>query len=224
MLDNLLFGKTRAAVLREIYTNPGRRLSFNELVRRLKSGPGAISRELAMLGTAGLISEHREGNQRFVTACTSSPLYVELKALISKASGAPAFIREALRGLEGSIDLALIFGSVAAATERADSDLDVFVVGTAGYSVVTQRMYSVEQRLGRRVQTLYFDASSAVDRVSLRKPSTRSLLSGPKLFVLGDETKLQALLSTEKEAKSGQKSKSGQPRKRRKASAARRRA
>jgi predicted nucleotidyltransferase len=224
MLDDLLLGKTRAAVLREIYTNPGRRLSFNELVRRLKSGPGAISRELATLATAGLLSEHREGNQRFVSACTSSPLYGELRAFISKASGAPAFVREALRGLEDRIDLALIFGSVAASTERADSDLDIFVVGTAGYSVVTQRMYSIEERLGRRVQTLYFDANSAVDRASLRKPSTRSLLSGPKLFVLGDEAKLQALLSAAEETENGQKSKSGQSRKRRKTRAARRRA
>lgn len=224
MLDDLLLGKTRAAVLREIYTNPGRRLSFNELVRRLKSGPGAVSRELATLTTAGLISEHREGNQRFVSACTSSPLYAELKAFIAKASGAPAFIREALHGLEDSIQLALIFGSVAAASERTDSDLDLFVVGTAGYSVVTQRMYSIEVRLGRRVQTLYFDPSSPIDRTSLRKPSTRSLLSGPKLFVLGDEAKLQALLSMEEEAKNGQKSKSRQPRKRAKTRVAHRRA
>lgn len=224
MLDELLLGKTRAAVLRETYINPGRRLSFNELVRRLKSGPGAISRELATLASAGLISEHREGNQRFISACTSSPLYSELRAFITKASGAPLFVREALRGLEASIELALIFGSVAAATERPDSDLDVFVVGTAGYSVVAQRMYSIEERLGRKVQTLYFDASSAVDRASLRKPSTRSLLAGPKQFVLGDEAKLQALLSTEEEAKDGQKIKSGQSRKRRKTVAARRRA
>ena len=44
MLDEVLFGKTRAALLRELYTNPDRRLSFNELVRRLTSGPGASSR------------------------------------------------------------------------------------------------------------------------------------------------------------------------------------
>jgi DNA-binding transcriptional ArsR family regulator len=223
MLDELLLGKTRAAVLREVYVNPHRRLSFNELVRRLKSGPGAVSRALATLTNAGLISEHREGNQRFISACTSSPVYAELKAFITRASGAPALIREALHGLEGDIELALIFGSVAAAAERADSDLDLLVVGSAGYSVVTQRMYTIEERLGRRVQTLYFDARSPVDRASLRKPSTRSLLSGPKLFVLGDEARLEALLSTEEEASNGQKSKSRQPRKRAKTDATRRR-
>jgi predicted nucleotidyltransferase len=223
MLDELLLGKTRAAVLREIYASPGRRLSFNELVRRLKSGPGAVSRELKTLATAGLISEHREGNQRFVSACATSPVYAELKAFIAKASGAPAFIRDALRGLEDAIEIAIIFGSVAAGAERADSDLDLFVVGTAGYSVVTQRLYSIEERLGRRVQTLYFDATSAIDRASLRKPSMRSLLSGPKLFVLGNEARLQTLLSEQEKTKHGQKSKSRQPHKRAKAGITQRR-
>jgi len=98
------------------------------------------------------VNEQREGNQRFVSAGVSSPLFSELKALITKASGVPTFIREALQRLEDKIEVALIFGSVAAGTERADSDLDLFVVGTAGYSVTTQRLYAVEDRLGRRVR------------------------------------------------------------------------
>jgi len=68
MLDELLFGRTRAAVLRELYANPDRRISFNELVRRLRSGPGAVSRELALLTGAGLVIEQREGNQRLLAA------------------------------------------------------------------------------------------------------------------------------------------------------------
>ena len=223
MLDELLLGKTRAAVLREIYANPGRRVSFNELVRRLRSGPGALSRELVTLTTAGLILEQREGNQRLISACLTSPVYAELKAFIVKASGAPALIREALHGLEDGIELAVVFGSVAAGVERSDSDLDLFVVGTAGYSVVTQRMYPLEDRLGRRVQVLYFDATSAIDRASLSKPSTRSMLAGRKLFVLGDEATLEALLSTQGKLNHGQKSQSRQPRKGTKAGAARRR-
>lgn len=195
MLDELLLGKTRAALLREIYVNPARRISFNELVRRLKSGTGAVSRELATLSAAGLVSEQREGNQRFLSADTSAPLFPELKAFITKASGAPSFINEALRGLEDKIEIAVIFGSIARGTERSDSDLDVFVVGTAGYSVVSQRMYSIEDRIGRKIQTLYFDVNSPTDRASLRKPSTRALLSGPKVFVIGDEARLETLLA-----------------------------
>jgi predicted nucleotidyltransferase len=220
VLDELLLGRTRAAVLRELYANPNRRVSFNELVRRIKSGPGAISRELALLTGAGLVAEQREGNQRFLSAATSSPYFPELRAFVTKASGAPTFIREALQGLESKIAVALIFGSVAQGAERADSDLDLFIVGTAGYSVVTQRMYSIEERLGRRVQTLYFDATSPTDRTSLQKASTRAMLAGPKLFVLGDEHRLESLMSTE--AEHGQKGKSRQSHKGRKARAARR--
>jgi predicted nucleotidyltransferase len=221
MLDELLLGRTRAALLRELYTNPDRRISFNELVRRLKSGPGAISRELDKLITAGLVSEVREGHQRFVSAGVSSPLFSELKALITKASGARTFIREALTGLEDKIDVALIFGSVARGAERADSDLDLFVIGTAGYSVVTQRLYAIEERLGRRVQVLYFDVSSAADRASLRQPSMHAMLSGPKIFVLGDDDRLKALLSVEAK-EHGKKNEPRQSHKGRKSRAARR--
>jgi predicted nucleotidyltransferase len=221
MLDELLLGRTRAAVLRELYTNPDRRVSFNELVRRLKSGPGAISRELATLTSAGLVTEQREGNQRFVSAGVSSPLFSELKARITKASGAPTFIREALNGLEDKIEVAVIFGSVASGTERADSDLDLFIVGTAGYSVVTQCLYAVEDRLGRRIQALYFDAGSPADRASLQKPSMQAMLSGPKVFVIGDEARLEALLSKD-EQQHGEQSKPRQPHKGRKARTPRR--
>jgi DNA-binding transcriptional ArsR family regulator len=89
MLDAVLLGKTRSAVLRELFLNPDRRLSFNELVRRVKSGDGAVARELRTLIEAGLIAEQREGNQRFLSARRESPVFVELKAFIAKTSGAP---------------------------------------------------------------------------------------------------------------------------------------
>lgn len=194
MLDVILLGKTRAAILRELFLNPDRRLSFNELVRRTKSGAGAVSRELQTLTEAGLVSEQREGNQRFLTASESSPVYAELKSFIAKCSGAASVIREALRGVEDEIAMAFIFGSVAAGKEQADSDLDLFVIGSAGYSVVTERLRAAENRLGRRVQVLYFDAESAQDRASLRKSSMKKIVQGPKMFVLGNDARLAELL------------------------------
>lgn len=194
MLDAILLGKTRSAVLREMFLNPDRRVSFNELVRRVKSGDGAVARELKILIDAGLIVEQREGNQRFLAARKDSPVFSELKAFISKTSGVPVIVRGVMASLEDQIAIAFIFGSVAQGGERADSDLDLFVIGTAGYSVVTEVLYPIEERIGRRVQVLYFDPTSAQDSKSLRKPSMRSIISGPKLFVLGDESKLATLL------------------------------
>jgi DNA-binding transcriptional ArsR family regulator len=194
MLDVLLLGKTRAAILRELYLNVDRRISFNELVRRTRSGAGAVSRELKKLGDARLVIEEREGNQRFLVAATGSPVYSELKSLISKSSGAPHLLREALRAIEDQIAVAFVFGSVAQGVERADSDLDLFVVGSAGYSVVTERVRAVEDRLGRPIQVLYFDSGSATDRKSLRKPSMKAVARGAKLFVIGNQARLAKLL------------------------------
>jgi DNA-binding transcriptional ArsR family regulator len=194
MLDTVLLGKTRAAILRELFLNPDRRLSFNELVRRAKSGAGAVSRELKTLTEAGLVTEQREGNQRFLTAAKGSPVYPELKSFILKCSGAASVIREALRNVEKQIAVAFIFGSVATGAEQTDSDLDLFVLGSAGYSVLTERLRAAENRLGRRVQILYFDAESDRDRASLRKSSMKKIMQGPKLFVLGDDARLAELL------------------------------
>jgi DNA-binding transcriptional ArsR family regulator len=194
MLDVVLLGKTRAAILRELYLNVDRRISFNELVRRTQSGAGAVSRELKTLGDVGVVTEEREGNQRFLAAATDSPVYAELKSFISKCSGAPHVLRTALRDIENQIAVAFVFGSVAEGVERKNSDLDLFVVGSAGYSVVTERARTVENRLGRPVQVLYFDTSSSADRKSLRKASMKAIAQGPKLFVIGDQTRLAELL------------------------------
>jgi len=49
--------------------------------------------------------------------------------------------------------------------------------------------------LGRRVQLLYFDTNSEMDRKSLRKGSMKAILGGPKLFVFGDEPQLERVLA-----------------------------
>ena len=198
MIDDRLFGKTRAGILRELYLNPGMRISFNELVRRLRTGDGAVSRELKNLLALGLVSEEREGSHRFLRAARRSPLFQEMKALVAKASGSPKAVRDALQDLEGRIEVAFIFGSVARGAERPDSDLDLFVIGTAGYSVVAERMHSVEKRLGRRVQVLYYNSDSQADRVSLRKASVHALLTGSKRFVIGGERELEEFLAKRK--------------------------
>jgi predicted nucleotidyltransferase len=194
MLDSVLLGKTRAAILRELFLNPDRRISFNELVRRAHSGAGAISRELERLLEAGLVTEEREGNQRFLSAAQGSPIYAELKSLISKCSGAALVLREALEEIERQIFVAFIYGSVATGVEREDSDIDLFVVGSAGYSIVTEYVRRVENRLGRPVRVLHFDENSSTDRKSLRNPSMKKILLGTKLFVLGNDERLMQLL------------------------------
>lgn len=205
MLDTVLLGKTRSAVLREMFLNPDRRLSFNELVRRAKTGDGAVAREVKLLLDTGLLVEQREGNQRFLAARKDSPVFLELKAFLAKTSGVPAVVREALAELEDAIEVAFIFGSVAQGRERAESDLDLFVMGTAGYSVVTERLYPIEQHLGRHVQVLYFDPTSPEDCASLQKSSMQAILTSRKVFVMGDESRLTTLLGSARVGRRGKK-------------------
>jgi predicted nucleotidyltransferase len=143
--------------------------------------------------------ETREGNQRLLAACKDSPVYEELKAFISKTSGVPFLVRETLRECEKRIAVAFIFGSVARGQERAGSDLDLFVIGNGDvYSMLNERLHGIEDQLGRRVQLLYFDSRSDMDRRSLQKGTMKAILEGPKLFVFGDVERLERTLAEAK--------------------------
>lgn len=67
-------------------------------------------------------------------------------------------------------------------------------------------MFALEERLGRTIQVLYFDVDSAADRASLRKTSTGAMIAGPRIFVFGDESQLEQLLSKDKELMDGEQS------------------
>jgi hypothetical protein len=59
MLDAILLGKTRSVVMREMFLNPDRSVSFNEPARRVKSDDGVVARELKILNGAGRVVEQR---------------------------------------------------------------------------------------------------------------------------------------------------------------------
>lgn len=63
---------------------PGHRLYFNQLVLRVGTGSGAVSREVDKLIRLGLITDEWEGNHRYLQAARSAFVYAELHALLSK--------------------------------------------------------------------------------------------------------------------------------------------
>jgi DNA-binding transcriptional ArsR family regulator len=63
---------------------PGHRLYFNQLVLRVGTGSGAVSREVDKLIKLGLVTDEWEGNHRYLHAAHSASVHVELHALLSK--------------------------------------------------------------------------------------------------------------------------------------------
>jgi predicted nucleotidyltransferase len=79
-----------------------------------------------------------------------SPLLGEIRGLVQKTIGVEGLIRTAIDGLPG-IDAAYIFGSHAAGTDTARSDVDLLVMGRPNRVALSELLAPVERTIGRDV-------------------------------------------------------------------------
>ena len=129
-----LFGKTRQALLAQLYTRSDEALLQEQLIRLAALGRGTVQRELEFLTRAAILRRTVHGRQVYFQANPECPIYPELKALIAKTAGAADFLRNALAPLADRIRVAFIYGSVARAQARRGSDVDVMIIGDVSFA------------------------------------------------------------------------------------------
>src|SRR2546425_11299669 len=130
VLSDVLFGKARGAILALLYGHPDQSFYYRQITRQLHGvSSGTVQRELDTLSKLGLIHRSAVGKQVFYKANRSHPIFPELRTLVEKTVGAFQVLRSALEPLEDRVSLAFIYGSVARQEEKAESDIDLMVVG-----------------------------------------------------------------------------------------------
>src|SRR5262245_41945759 len=86
-LSDALFSKVQQRVLALIFGHPERSFYTSEIVRHVRSGVGAVERELAKLEKSGLVEVKRIGNQKHYRANSNAPIFEELRGLVEKTVG-----------------------------------------------------------------------------------------------------------------------------------------
>jgi len=86
-LSTALFGRTRRAILAQLYGHPDEAYYLRQLVRAAGVGSGAVQREVARLAGAGIIQRAVRGRQVYYQANPECPLFPELKSLVVKTAG-----------------------------------------------------------------------------------------------------------------------------------------
>lgn len=152
-----LFPATRQKVLALFFLRPEESWTLSEVIRYAEIGSGAVQREVARLAEAGLLEVAPRGRQKEYRANTGSPVFDELSALVRKTLGPVELVRAAVAELGDDLDVALIYGSVAKGSDRADSDIDLLLISdTLTMESVFGALMSVEEQIGRKVSpTLY---------------------------------------------------------------------
>lgn len=131
VFDEILGTKTKVKLLRAFSTYPDKEFSESELQRIAGIPQASVHRNVKSLLENGLLSRKRIGkvnlyslNKEHVTYSSIGRLFDEEKNLVDALKGV---IMEKIRGLP-EIRFAVLFGSIVKGRERADSDIDVFIV------------------------------------------------------------------------------------------------
>src|SRR5215475_14913834 len=155
-LSDALFSKVQQRVLALIFTHPERSFYISEIVRKVRSGVGAVERELSKLERSGLVSVERIGNQKHYRANQAAPIFGELRGLVEKTVGLAEPIKKSFEPYADTIKTAFIYGSVAKETDTAQSDIDLMVIGDElDYSGLYAAAQHAEAKLRRKVNPLF---------------------------------------------------------------------
>ena len=185
--SDLLFpNQYRRKVLGLLLMRPDQQIHLRELARVIGAAPGTLKKELDALCEAGLLRAERVGNQVRFCANTAHPVFPELQALIRKTIGLADALRLSLAPLAGRIDAAFVFGSMASGTESAGSDIDLMVVGDAGFAEVVDATYEAQAALGREINPKVMSASEWQAKKAERNAFLQDVLNKPRIMLIGD--------------------------------------
>ncbi len=192
--DHLL-GHTRAAVLGTLLLHPETSLHVRELARLTGASAGSLHRELRALAELGLLLRQEVGHQVHYRANEASPVFAELAGLLRKTSGLADVLREALLPLQRKVSLAFVYGSVAAGTERPGSDVDLMVLGTAGFADLVRALAPAQEGLRREVNPPVMKPKDFAAKAAAGDGFARSVAQGPRIWLVGGEDDFAELVA-----------------------------
>lgn len=192
-LSEILFGKTRQAVLSLLYGHADESFYLRQIVRVAGGGMGAVQRQLNTLVDAGLVTRTNKGKQIYYQANTKSPVFGELKTIIIKTAGIGDILKIALAPIAQEIRCAFIYGSIANGTENAESDVDVFIVGQITFANVVAALSPVQETLAREINPTVYPATEFREKLAKKNHFIKSIMAGKKIFLIGDEHELKRM-------------------------------
>lgn len=186
--------RLRAKVLGWLFSHPDERYFVRQLTLLVKEDSTNVSRELARLEKTGVLVSTAEGRQKYYQANRHNPIFNELHGLILKTVGMADIIRRALEPRMPDIRLSFVFGSVAGKTENRLSDIDLLIVGNISFGEIVDLVSPAEKTLNRELNPVVYSLSEFNRRLSEDHHFISDILSGDKIFIVGDENDLQSLV------------------------------
>jgi predicted nucleotidyltransferase len=194
MLANLISSKARIEILKLLILNPANSYYQREIAQLTKLPIQAVQRELKNFSNIGLTEIKTHGNRKFYSANRNFPIFKELKSIILKTSLLGDVLKQALLKSKNEIRLAFIYGSYAEQQEKISSDIDLFVVGAISSRKLSSILSSVKKELQREINFTVYTTDELKQGVRTKKHFISRILQGKKIFLIGDDNVIQAIV------------------------------
>ena len=182
-LADFLFSPRQQRLLGRLLLNPGRSYSLTDVLASSGAGRGGTQVFVQRLLEAGVLIDEPLGRQRRIRINEHFPLYPELRSICLKSFGLGEQLRETLAPFADRIEEAFVFGSVAGGSDRADSDIDLMVVGSVDLIPLLDALAPLEASLGRPLHLTLYTASEWL-ALQNSDPVVRKICDSPRLEVM----------------------------------------
>jgi predicted nucleotidyltransferase len=194
---DFLFSRYRRQVLALLLLRPDEQFHVRELERLTGISAGSLHRELKAMAQAGLLIRKQQGNQVLYRADQSCSIFEELASIFRKTVGLGTLLKDALTPLTARIQVAFVFGSVAAGNQHAHSDLDICILGDVEMLEVVKALGSVQESLRREINPVVMSATRFIDQLAHHDRFAERIHDEPKIFVVGNDDEFTKLVTNQ---------------------------
>jgi predicted transcriptional regulator with HTH domain len=179
MLKSLFSSSIRADVLSLLLNSPDEQFYIREIAELLRKNPSGVKRELDNLEQMGILISEKVANLKYFRANKDSPLFSELKNLITKSLGLPGALKAVLRA--SGAKTAFLYGPYAEGNDV--NTVDLFVIGAL--SSLTKELKDIERRFDRKINCTIIDEDEYKKKKKKGDANLKRLLSGKRITLIG---------------------------------------
>ncbi|MBN1472235.1 MAG: nucleotidyltransferase domain-containing protein [Syntrophaceae bacterium] len=191
ILIEIISSRARAEFFRILFGTDSHEYHLREIQRRAKMAIGTIRQEAKKLENIGLVNKRIDGNRTYYQANKNHPLFNTIHDLVLKTTGLAEILKKPL-SME-VIKFAFVFGSIAAGKENPESDIDLFIIGDIGLRAVSKLLKEPSQKISREINPHIMTSEEFIKRKIGKEHFVTTVLSSPKLMILGNENDLTKL-------------------------------
>lgn len=131
VLNDILGNKTKVNLLRAFFTYPEKEFTESELQRIAGIPQASVHRNVKSLLETGLLDRKRIGKANLYLLNKEHILYPPLNSGFESEKNILMELKKMMAGIVRSppeVEMVILFGSIIKGMERADSDIDIFIV------------------------------------------------------------------------------------------------